>query len=289
MSATPFLSRRRFLALTGGAFVLAACGGSDSSDTTLEHSHSEPTELVPGVMSSDLYAHPEPQRVAFAMFEEDGAYASGGAVTFAVAPQDATPTDFVPTTLYTEGLPDKRGIYVAEVVLDAEGVWSAIADRDGKKSNFFLQVNAKASAPTVGSKAPTDASPTVDDPLGMDPICTRDPQCPLHTKSLDTVIGKGKPVAVLFATPARCASQYCGPVLDALLPLVEEYQDRVEIVHCDIYLNNRTQEVSPTVDAWGLPSEPWLFGVDAAGAITARLDGAMGQEEMRAVLDSLAS
>ena len=79
------------------------------------------------------------------------------------------------------------------------------------------------------------------------------------------MIGKGKPVAVLFATPARCQSQYCGPVLDSLLPLVGDYQDRVDIVHVDIYKDLRTNETSPTVTAWNLPSEPWLFGVDATG------------------------
>ena len=31
------------------------------------------------------------------------------------------------------------------------------------------------------------------------------------------MIGSGKPVAVMFATPARCQSLYCGPVLDELL------------------------------------------------------------------------
>jgi hypothetical protein len=123
----------------------------------------------------------------------------------------------------------------------------------------------------------------------MDPICTRSPVCDLHSTSLDTLIGKGRPVAVLFATPARCVSAYCAPVLDALLPLVDEYADRVDVVHCDIYLDNRTQEVSPTVAAWSLPSEPWMFGVDATGTITARLDGAMGQDEMRQMLASLAS
>ena len=94
---------------------------------------------------------------------------------------------------------------------------------------------------------------------------------------------------MLFATPARCTSQYCGPVLDSLLPLVETYQDRVDIVHVDIFKNLQTDETSPTVTAWGLPSEPWLFGVDAAGVITARLDGAFGQDEMRTVLEDLAS
>jgi hypothetical protein len=111
----------------------------------------------------------------------------------------------------------------------------------------------------------------------------------LHDVSLSDVIGNGKPVAAMFATPALCQSQYCGPVLDSLLPLVDSYKDRIQFVHCDIYMNLQSEETSPTVTAWGIPSEPWLFGVDPSGAITARLDGAFGQDEMKTLLDHLAT
>ena len=144
-------------------------------------------------------------------------------------------------------------------------------------------------APIAGEQAATAASPTSTDPLGVDPICTRDPQCPLHDRSLDTLVGRGRPLAVLFATPARCQSQYCAPVLDALLPLVDAYRDRVDIVHVEIYKDLRSSDLVPTVEAWNLPGEPFLFGVDAGGTITARLDGAMGTDEMRTLLESLAA
>jgi hypothetical protein len=54
-------------------------------------------------------------------------------------------------------------------------------------------------------------------------------------------------------------------------------------------MNLQSEETSPTVTAWGIPSEPWLFGVDPSGAITARLDGAFGQDEMKKLLDHLAT
>jgi hypothetical protein len=287
------LSRRNFLGLAGGVVVLAACGsnnGSSGSANTLTHGHGEGqfTELSPGVVSSDLYVSPAPQRFAFVMLAKEG-YASQGTARLAAAPNGTKPSVFVNTTLHEAGLPARRGVYVAELTLDKEGVWDGVADRGGEKLPFAFQVKAKADAPTVGAAAPTAASPTTTNPLGVDPICTRNPMCPLHQLSLDTIIGKGKPVAVLFATPARCQSQYCGPVLDSLLPLVDTYKDRINIVHVDIYKNFRTDETSPTVTAWNIPSEPWLFGVNPSGTITARLDGAFGQDEMRAVLDSLAA
>jgi hypothetical protein len=140
---------------------------------------------------------------------------------------------------------------------------------------------------TAGQAAPRAASPTPTDTLGVKPICTRQPRCPLHDQSLATVIGAGKPVAALFATPARCQSQYCGPVLDELLDVMTPYRDRVTFVHTEIYQSATGTALVPTLAAWAIESEPWLFGVDATGTIQSRIDGAFGGNEMRALLDAL--
>jgi hypothetical protein len=121
------------------------------------------------------------------------------------------------------------------------------------------------------------------------PICTRTPKCPLHDVSLATVIGAGTPVAVMFATPALCQSQYCGPVLDELLDIRAPFADAVTFVHVEIYRSNRGADVAPTVAAWGLPSEPWFYTIDPAGTIVGRLDGAFGGDEMRSQLEALAA
>jgi hypothetical protein len=41
------------------------------------------------------------------------------------------------------------------------------------------------------------------------------------------------------------------------------------------------------VSAWKLPSEPWLFTIDAGGKVVDRLDGAFDASEMRELLDAL--
>lgn len=295
------LSRRSFLRAVGGAVaggvVLGACGSgdgdgeagdgaADAPGTIAGDHHAEPTDLAPAVLSSDLHVSDGPQRFAFALLAREG-YASGGAARLAVAPPGATPDDFVDATLHTTGLPDRRGVYVAALRLGEAGTWSGLVERGDERLEFAFAVKPAAEAPAIGARAPAAASPTPDAPLGVDPICTREPQCPLHGRSLGTLVGAGRPVAVLFATPARCQSAYCGPVLDAMLPLVPDYEDRVDFVHVDIYRDLRSTEVSPTVRDWGLPSEPWLYGIDAAGTITGRLDGAFAQDEMQALLDRL--
>jgi hypothetical protein len=235
----------------------------------------------------DLYASPQPQRFAFAVLAKEG-YASGkpARVAFA-ATGDGKLAQLVPTVARAKGLPEFRGVYTTMATFDRAGIWHGMLDYDGKRIPFVFQVAEKPASIVAGGAAPRAASPTTNDPMGVDPICTRDPVCSLHSKSLKSLIGQGRPVAVMFATPARCQTRYCGPVLDTMLPMVETYSDRIDFVHVEIYKNNQTTDVIPTVDAWGLGGEPWLFGVDAKGLVTARLDGAFDANEIRALLEGL--
>ena len=58
-------------------------------------------------------------------------------------------------------------------------------------------------------------------------------------------------------------------------------------VHIEIYQKSTGTALVPTVEAWKLPSEPWLFGIDATGTVQSRIDGAFGGTEMKALLDAL--
>jgi hypothetical protein len=160
---------------------------------------------------------------------------------------------------------------------------------------MFFEVADQAVAPTVGTKAPVVASPTVANPLGVDPLCTRtdaqnDPApCDLHALDLADITAKGRPVVVMFATPARCQSRFCGPVLDQLLSLQPQYQDRMDMVHVEIYKSAEGSELVPTLEGWGIMSEPWLYTIDGTGTIQGRLDGAFSTSEIKELLDRLAA
>jgi hypothetical protein len=176
---------------------------------------------------------------------------------------------------------------LARPVLDSAGLWQVQARTQGQQVTFEIPVNPSPVAVVAGQAAPRDPSPTAAYTLGVDPICTRDPMCSLHTQSLSTVIGAGKPVAALFATPARCSSQYCAPVLDEFLATVKGYGDQIVPVHIEIYAKPTGTALVPTVEVWKLPSDPWLFGISGDGTVQSRIDGAFGGTEMKALLDSL--
>ncbi len=291
------LSRRAFL---GGA--LGAAGGlvvagslADVAWAGDDSSKPDAKTFFPLVLSADLAASSQPQRLVFALSHSTGngiQYASGPAVTVRFRKTDgkkaAGPWSQAQKPAFDRaGLPKGRGVYVARPQLDSSGVWQVEARAQGQKIPFTIQVADAPTAVVPGQAAPRDASPTTTDTLGVDPICTRDPMCPLHTQSLSTVIGAGKPVAALFATPARCQSQYCAPVLDEFLKTIEPYGDKIVPVHIEIYQKSTGTALVPTVEAWHLPSEPWLFGIDATGTVQSRIDGAFGGTEMKALLDAL--
>lgn len=274
------LSRRAFLAGTGGVIAAATIA------RPLGAIPAKRKPLSPLVLSSDLHASPDPQRLAFAIAKGSN-FASTAPAQVALTRPGADERVVLDTTLHKAGLPKGRGVYVSEPVLDVPGVWGAVALTRGREIEFAIQVKEAPEAPPIGTAAPLVASPTKSDRLGVSPICTRVPRCPLHASSLADLAGTGRPIAVLFATPALCQSAYCGPVLDELLEVKPDYEDRVDFVHVEIYRSNTGADVSPTVEAWGLPSEPWLYTIDASGTITARLDGAFGGDEMTTALDAL--
>jgi hypothetical protein len=281
------LTRRAFvgggLALAGG-LVVARLGEQAA------WAASRRTKVVAIPFSSDLYAAPDPQRFTLVLQQgtSDGIrYVSGPPVSVRFKGPDGALGPYAPMTLDRAGLPKGRGVYRTDATFATAGTWDGEAKFLGKTTKFSMILPEQAVAPVPGQPAPRAASPTKEDTLGVKPICTRDPMCPLHTVSLSDVIGTGRPVAVLFATPALCTSQYCGPILDELLAIRKPYEDRITFVHVDIYKNLRGMQQSPTVEAWQLPSEPWLYTIDGAGTVVGRIDTAFGRDEMQDMFDDL--
>ena len=184
----------------------------------------------------------------------------------------------------SEGLPNAYWAFTAE--LTEPGLYTLFID-GGTPDGSALQVNDPASVPIplVGDPLPPFATPTVSDHAGVDPICTHDPECPLHDITLTDALATGKPVAYLIGTPAYCQTGVCGPILDLLLELRDdEFGEDVVFVHADVYADETLQEVAPAVTAYQLDFEPVLFVTDSAGVLSTRLDAVFDKSEMRDAL-----
>ena len=93
---------------------------------------------------------------------------------------------------------------------------------------------------------------------------------------------EGRPVALLFSSPALCESRVCGPVTDVAEQVKSEFDDEVDFIHVEFYEDNDASKGARSQSlAWGLNTEPWLFTIDADGVVAARIEGAFSADELR--------
>lgn len=142
--------------------------------------------------------------------------------------------------------------------------------------------------PAPGEKAPAIKTETLADVEGKtEEICTREPADDMHDVSLDDVLGKGKPVVLIFSTPALCASRVCGPVNDVATQVQDEVGDKAVFVHQEIFKDNDPNAgYRPQVLEYGLTSEPYTFVIDGDGKVAAQLAGPFVAGELRTALEA---
>jgi len=116
----------------------------------------------------------------------------------------------------------------------------------------------------------------------------------MHDLSVAEALQEDKPFVVAWTTPMFCVSQICGPVLDEVIKVQDQYGDRVNFIHIEpwdlkVARNEGRLVAIPEFAEWELPSEPWVFVVDGAGRVAARYEGLVTHEELevavREVLD----
>jgi hypothetical protein len=286
------LSRRRFLARSLGAGaatffapqILAACGGGGGSATDLTGINLVkrfPGDiLVPGrlrlpfsladssgVLTADSTTS-IPEVISFVVTDIDGN--SIGLADPLVAPSHVTdvPQPYWPLEVTI----DKAGLYLVSIV-----------GSDQPGASIQLVERSEVGVPLVGDPLPAIDTPTTDDLRDVDPVCTREPACPLHDITLREALTLGKPVAYLLGTPAYCQTGTCSPALDAILEVREKVGDTVTFVHAEIYTDRTATTPAKAVTSYNMTYEPALFVTDANGVLTDRLDAIFDARELRAV------
>lgn len=289
MAPDPVLSRRTFLASAGLVIAAACASGDDGEDVSAGGTSTTLGEqpIAGSLASSDLYVGDD-QRFAFGVLrlKSDKTYdlVRGDEVLVAFVPPEETAGTPQGTTFHSEGLPPDRGVYVTRASFDRSGFWTATIAVGDLRGTLPFEVKDENQVPKAGDQAIAAKTPTTKDAAGVDPICTRTPPCPFHEVSLDAALEGDLPVVVMFSTPAYCVSRVCGPVLDVLVGLAPEFEGRATFIHVEVWKDRTTQEASPGMQAWGLQTEPWAFGIDPEGEIVGRLDGAFDQSELRDVV-----
>ena len=183
-----------------------------------------------------------------------------------------------------------HSIYVADVPFRHEGEYEVLGVTQldqrvvGGQPVRVRVAPPAGKPPAVGERAPRVHTPTRDDVRHLSEIDTREPPDSMHEQDLSDVLGH-RPVMLLFATPRLCRSRICGPVVDVLEDVKASHAGEAAFIHMEIWNgNSRDNGERPQVKAFGLPSEPWLFAIDASGRVAARIEGAFSGEEAEEAL-----
>ena len=298
-------TRRQFIGGTLAAGFLAACGTDDSgsSDTAT------PTESAADQgAESDLQAPPTgseswtivqrfPQntqvpgviRLPFSLSTGEASFITDGPVELGATVTDLDGNPIGDPVSAVRRDVDPAPYYSFRPTIEEPGIYRLVIKGGPEEGAAFdVAEPEEVQVPTPGDTLEPFDTPTRDSPGGVDPICTRDPMCSLHAITLTEALDSGKAVAYLVGTPAFCSTGTCGPGLDALLALQEEYADRFEFVHAEVYTDTTATEPAPAVVQLGLFYEPVLFVADATGTIVDRLDAIWDESELRETLDRVA-
>lgn len=293
------LTRRGLLLAGAGGLLLAACGndGDQSAGTTTTRAGGDdrPAEgdgpRLAIISTRNLPVGPE-VRIPLAVAASDGSIADLAdvpqSITVRVGPQDGELGDPITLDRHADGIP--RHYFPLRTTLTGTGVWVIEAEIDGATAAEEVAGVPEQQVPDVpgpGEAMPAIPTPTFDQPLGVDPICTRDPVCPLHEISLQEALGGDRPIVLLVSTPAFCQQAVCGPVLDLLVEESEEHADAATFIHVEVYTDETTSDTTDAVKALGLAWEPSLFLAAPDGTVNDRLDFVYDRAELKRVLSRL--
>jgi len=288
MRETPLsrIDRRQFLAASAGALgslALSACGGSSAGapaglvivqrfpqDVTATGSVRLTLSLAVGESLLDdasRWQPPEPLRVSLTSVSSGATVAEGIEVARHGAGLAAP---YWPVRLDV----DEPGFYV----LSIDGV-------DAEAAALEIRERGRVAVPVPGDALPPVDTPTLTDPRGVNPVCTRagDP-CPFHDVTLGEALREGRPVVYLVGTPAFCKTGTCSPALEALITVASEVGDSARFVHADVYTDTTATVVAPALRDYSMSYEPALFVADASGTLVDRLDAVFDVAELREVL-----
>lgn len=323
--------RRTAVALTALALLAAACGGSggdatgEDTGTPTSQATAPSDQLVAQVASFDV-ATGEDQRLLVGLFDGERKVIGGGEVevrvghlgegqpsadtqvemseavtaTFLPVPGSEPEASDTPRAIDGGGV----GVYEAQVDLDEPGNWGlqvTVPLEGGEQTaTAVFRVAEEHGVPAVGDPAPSVDNPTAEstdvEPIAIDSRAQGEdatiPDPEMHDASIAEVLEAGRPMVVVISTPVYCVSRFCGPITDFVAGLEEQYRDRAEFVHLEVWQDFESKTLNPWVEEWIFDpetggNEPWVFLVGADGTIQGRWDNVLDGDELQSMLDEL--
>jgi hypothetical protein len=230
--------------------------------------------------------------VTFGLADQDGVIADTApapTLDFAVSFNGQQVGAPITSASHQEGLP--KPYFPLEFTPSAAGIYTVSTTVNGTPVQAPIQIPASTAVVGPGQKMIPVDTPTASDQRGVELLCTRSPQCPLHDVTLTQALAGGTPVAFIVATPQFCQTAICGPVLDVLLSQVDQFP-QVKMLHSEVYPSEAAaqppnQQLTEAVKAYKLSFEPVVYLAKADGTITKRLDTVFDAVELHDALGLL--
>lgn len=268
--------------------LVAACGDDDGATTTTAAGATFPDDAFGFAASSDLAVGHE--RLLVAVSDPNGARLSRPEIPVTItvwlqgreSQRQSVPAGFI------WAIEAVSGLYKAEIDFDAPGIWVVSVQPDGGPAlaDFPIQVQEVPRTVAVGEPAPPSDTPTIDDAPLAQISSHAHPDPSLYQLSIAEAVTSGRPSVIVFATPKFCQTAICGPTVDRILEITGSFPE-VNFLHVEVFTNlddPDNLQLVPAVEEWGLPTEPWVFVVDAAGIVVARFEGVVDSAEIAAAL-----
>lgn len=250
-----------------------------------------PSELVLG-----------PNRFAVGLLDEAGRVIHDANVKFRYFDLSDPQSPQVESTATARRLQTPDGhttIFTHERHFGRAGVWGVevaaqLPDGTTLSNRIRFEVVADPPSVVVGEQAPIIDTPTL---ASVDGDIRRFSSAPVpnggfYRMSLADALTNGKPTVLLFATPAFCQTRFCASTYEIVSHLQHKYGDDLNFLHVEVYSGlpnpaaNQWQLV-PSMAAFGLTTEPWLYLIDASGHVVYRVEGMFTEAEVEGYLQAL--
>jgi hypothetical protein len=268
--------------------LVAGCGGRPTA--TPSPAGSAGNGAVPVIVSSEEVVGPN--RFVFSFVDDTNAPIS--------SPDRTAKVHFVgpggetfdaPAPMFVWAIEGVSGVYVTSADFPVAGAWTAEFSTSAPGSpertmTFSFDVKSDAHVVRPGEKAPSVETPTLADVGGDAAKISTDksPDRAFYETSVSDALAAHVPFVLVFATPAFCQTNTCGPTLDKVKAVARAHPD-VTFINVEPYqlelvdgglqpvldANGNLQATAAT-DAYGLLTEPYIFVVGGDGTVKASFE-----------------
>ena len=303
---------RQLIALALAALAAAACVGGPSPGTPTPSGSASASgrtpQILPILVSSEITKGQN--RFLFSLTDRENKLIAAPDVPVHLRFYDVDvardAVAFEADAEFLWSIEGRQGLYRASVNFPDSGRWgtdfiATLSDGRVETVRAEYDVVETSSTPALGAEAPSVVTPTLADVGGDVAQVSTDPEprSRFYETSISSALEAGEPFVVAFATPLFCETQVCGPTLEKLKTVADEYPE-VTFINVEPYVmtfsDGRLQpevtanghpEPAEWTTAWGLPSEPYTFVVAADGTVAAKFEGMFAIDELRAAIEAL--